>query len=238
MTDPVHDARRVRQATDRLLAAVGGLDATAVGRPSLLPGWSRGHVLAHLARNADALVNVLTGARTGAPTPMYASEDARDADIEQGAPRELSAHLEDLRTSAARLDEAIGALTPEQWRQTVALRGGTTVVAATLPFHRWTELELHHVDLGIGYGIGDLPAEFVDRQLDLIAGARFASRPDVPPLLLRAEDGRSWRTGRDDGEPVQVTGSAGALVGWLAGRTDGGGLSAAADALPDLPPLG
>ena len=46
--------------------------------PSLLPGWSRGHVLTHLARNADGAVNLLTWARTGVETPQYVSQEQRE----------------------------------------------------------------------------------------------------------------------------------------------------------------
>ena len=61
MIDHGHDLASVRDATDRLLTAAAKLDNAGVTQPSRLPGWSRGHVLAHLARNADALVNVLQG---------------------------------------------------------------------------------------------------------------------------------------------------------------------------------
>ncbi|GAA3306714.1 hypothetical protein GCM10020295_63660 [Streptomyces cinereospinus] len=81
MTDHARDLASVRDATERLLAAAAELDNADVTEPSRLPGWTRGHVLAHLARNADALVNVLQG------RPMYVSADARDADIERDAPR-------------------------------------------------------------------------------------------------------------------------------------------------------
>ena len=55
-------AAQGQQAVER---AAAELDPGQVAGPSRLPGWSRGHVLSHLARNADALVNLLTWARTG-----------------------------------------------------------------------------------------------------------------------------------------------------------------------------
>jgi maleylpyruvate isomerase len=96
MIDHARDLASVRDATERLLTAAAKLDNAAVTQPSRLPGWTRGHVLAHLARNADALVNVLQG------RPMYASAQARDADIERDAPRPLDAQLADVRDSATR----------------------------------------------------------------------------------------------------------------------------------------
>ncbi|MDP9427768.1 MAG: maleylpyruvate isomerase N-terminal domain-containing protein, partial [Actinomycetota bacterium] len=65
--------------------ALGRLTDEELDRPSLLPGWGRRHVLAHVARNADALLNLLTWARTGAETPMYPSAEARDAGIAETA---------------------------------------------------------------------------------------------------------------------------------------------------------
>jgi maleylpyruvate isomerase len=230
MTNAALDTAAVRDATDRLLTAVSALDETAVAEPSRLPGWSRGHVLAHVARNADALVNVLQG------RPMYTSAESRDADIEAGAPRPLAAQLDDLRSSAARLDELFTAQSETDWQRTVELRNGVKDAVANLPFRRWIEVDLHHVDLGIGYRLEDLSGTFVDRELTNMA-KRFSGHADVPQSVeLRAEDGRTWHTGSSGGEHVVVVGTPVALVGWLTGRTTGSGLSSAAP-LPTLPKL-
>ncbi|MGI5140843.1 maleylpyruvate isomerase family mycothiol-dependent enzyme [Streptomyces sp. CA-106110] len=234
MIDHAHDLASVRDATERLLTAVSKLDNAVLAEPSRLPGWTRGHVLAHLARNADALVNVLQG------RPMYVSGEARDADIERGAPRPLDIQLTDLRESAARFHET--EVAPADWSRTVELRNGVTDSAARLPFRRWAEVELHHVDLGIGYELEDVPAEFADREIDFLAD-RFRDHPEVPGITLSvAEDpGRPVRrTGRQaDSEPLTVSGPAHALLGWLSGRTRGDGLTALgrSTALPALPPL-
>ncbi|UFR05144.1 maleylpyruvate isomerase family mycothiol-dependent enzyme [Streptomyces sp. Go40/10] len=231
MTDHAHDLACVREATDRLLTAVAKLDNVALAEPSRLPGWSRGHVLAHLARNADALLNVLQD------RPMYASAEAREADIERDAPRPLEAQVADVRESAARFQAAGDA--PADWTRTVELRNGVLDSAAQVPFRRWAEVELHHVDLGIGYELEDLPAEFLERETDFLAD-RFSGHPDVP--ATRLTDGtRAWTTGRaaeDPGVPeITVTGRAADLVGWLAGRRDGSALEVRGGALPKLPPL-
>lgn len=230
MSAPTADLAALADATDRLLADAATLDDAALGEPSLLPGWSRGHVLAHLSRNADALVNVLSG------RPMYAGAEARDADIEAGSGRPLTVQLADLRDSADAFARAADGLTGEQWEQTVELRNGVTDRAAALPFRRWVEVELHHIDLDTAHTVADLPGRFTDRALEYLTH-RFAGRADVEPVEIRAEDGRHWRTGRADGTPVVVAGSPAALVGWLAGRTTGSGLTVSASALPALPPL-
>ncbi|MGW2884577.1 maleylpyruvate isomerase family mycothiol-dependent enzyme [Streptomyces griseoruber] len=228
MIDHAHDLASVREATDRLLTAVGKLDDAAVAEPSLLPGWSRGHVLAHLARNADALVNVFEG------RPMYADATVRDADIDRDAPRPLEVQLADVRESAARFQAAAAA--PADWSRTVELRNGVTDTAARVPFRRWVEVELHHVDLGIGYALEDLPQEFTGRQTDFLAD-RFAGHADVPPTRL-TDGTRAWRTGREADTPeVTVTGAPADLLGWLAGRRDGSGLTVSGGPLPALPPL-
>ncbi|GAA0903965.1 maleylpyruvate isomerase family mycothiol-dependent enzyme [Streptomyces thermoalcalitolerans] len=228
MIDHVRDLASVQDATERLLTAVALLDDAAVTDPSRLPGWTRGHVLAHLARNADALVNVLEG------RPMYASAEARDADIERGAPRPLQAQLADVRESAARLQRV--AAEPADWSRTVELRNGVTDSASRVPFRRWVEVELHHVDLGIGYELEDLPDEFVEREIEFLA-QRFTGHPEVP--YTRLTDGtRTWETGRKAEKPaVTVTGGRADLLGWLAGRRDGSALKVTDGALPALPPL-
>ncbi|MGW7257789.1 maleylpyruvate isomerase family mycothiol-dependent enzyme [Streptomyces sp. NPDC054834] len=229
MIDHTRDLASVREATERLLSAAGRLDNAAVTEPSRLPGWTRGHILAHLARNADALVNVLEG------RPMYESADARDADIERDAPRPLDIQLADLRKSAARFQETGAALA--DWSRTVELRNGVTDAAARVPFRRWNEVELHHVDLGIGYELEDLPAEFAEREIGFLA-ERFGGHKDVPSTGLRTDDGRIWTTGGGaEGGPIGIEGSAAELLGWLAGRRDGSGLAVKGGALPSLPPL-
>lgn len=167
---------------------------------------------------------------------MYASAEAREADIERDAPRPPDVQLADLRDSAARL-EAVGAL-PADWRRTVQLRNGVTDAAARVPFRRLVEVELHHVDLDVGYELEDLPEEFISREIDFLA-QRFSGRPDMPPTRIVATDGSGgeWHTGGIDGAPVTVSGPAAALVGWLAGRRDGAALDTAGALLPAVPPL-
>lgn len=229
MIDHAHDLVSVRDASERLLTAVAALDNAVVTEPSRLPGWSLGHVLAHIARNADALVNVLEG------RPMYASAETRDADIERDAARPLDIQLADLRDSTARF-QAAGAA-PADWSRTVHLRNGVADTAARVPLRRWAEVELHHVDLGIGYELEDLPEDFLRREIDFLA-QRFIGRPDVPATALRTDDGLSLTTGGGaEGGPVVVEGAAAELLGWLAGRRDGSGLAVKGGDLPSLPAL-
>ncbi|MET7573075.1 maleylpyruvate isomerase family mycothiol-dependent enzyme [Streptomyces sp. NPDC005492] len=228
MIDHAHDLASVQEATERVLTAAAALDNVSASGPSRLPGWSRNHVLAHLARNADALVNVLEG------RPMYASAGTRDADIERDAPRPLAVQLADVRESAARF-QATGAA-PADWSRRVELRNGVVDTASRVPFRRWVEVELHHVDLGIGYELEDLPEEFTRRETDFLA-ERFTGHPDVPSTHL-TDGTHAWTTGRPAEKPeLTVTGGPADLLGWLCGRRDGAGLTVDGGALPTLPPL-
>jgi len=228
MIDHAHDLASVHDATERLLTAAAALDNASAAEPSRLPGWSRNHVLAHIARNADALVNVLEG------RPMYATASVRDADIERDAPRPLAVQLADVRESGARF-QAVGAV-PADWSRTVELRNGVVDTASRVPFRRWVEVELHHVDMGIGYELEDLPEEFTQREIDFLA-ERFTGHPEVPSTHL-SDGTHAWSTGRPAEKPeVTVTGSPADLLGWLCGRRDGSGLTVDGGALPTLPPL-
>ncbi|MFF0424348.1 MULTISPECIES: maleylpyruvate isomerase family mycothiol-dependent enzyme [unclassified Streptomyces] len=229
MIDHERDLASVREATERLLNDAASWDNAAVAEPSRLPGWTRGHVLAHLSRNADALVNVLRG------LPMYASAGARDADIERDADRPLDVQLADLRATGERFQEA--AAEPADWSRTVELRNGVVDSASRLPFRRWAEVALHHVDLGVGHELEDLPEEFVQREIVFLT-ERFTGNADVPPTRVLATDGPgSWTTGSAEGSEVTVSGPAAELLGWLSGRRDGSALKTEGGPLPELPPL-
>ncbi|WP_330451988.1 MULTISPECIES: maleylpyruvate isomerase family mycothiol-dependent enzyme [unclassified Streptomyces] len=229
MTDHAHDLAALREATDRLLGATGKLDEAALAEPSRLPGWSRGHVVAHLCRNADALANVLRG------LPMYADSETRDRDIERDSSRSRAAQLADLTSTAARFVEA--AAEPADWSRTVTLRNGVTDSASRVPFRRRVEVEMHHVDLDVGYELEDLPDDFTAREIDFLA-ERFGRHPEVVSTGLADDSGRFWTTGGGaEGGPVAVRGTAPELLGWLSGRRDGSALTVEGGTLPALPPL-
>lgn len=80
-----HDLRLVREGTDYFSRRLDALTDADFDGPSLLPGWDRRHVVAHVGYNADALTRLVTWAGTGTETPMYASQQARDDEIDAGA---------------------------------------------------------------------------------------------------------------------------------------------------------
>jgi len=85
--DPAATLRQIDAATERLLLTADRFNDDQVRAPSLLPDWSRGHVLTHLARNADGGRRLLRWARTGVETAEYPSLAARAEEIEAGAGR-------------------------------------------------------------------------------------------------------------------------------------------------------
>ncbi len=155
-----------REATGRLLTALEVIDDQVCARPSLLPGWSVGHVLTHLARNADSFVRILRGAAEGTEARQYEGGDAeRSRGVEEGAGRGAAAIVDDLRSSSARLDAAWDEAPPVVWERNGLRNDGSPFPCRTLPVSRWREVEVHHVDLGLGYKISDWPEEFVTSDL-------------------------------------------------------------------------
>ncbi|RJL36268.1 maleylpyruvate isomerase family mycothiol-dependent enzyme [Bailinhaonella thermotolerans] len=224
----------IAASTNRLLATAAGLSDADVAKPSRLPGWTRGHVLTHLARNADGQINLLTWARTGVETPQYPSAEARAAGIEAGAGRPLALQIADLEDSAARLAEAVRVMPREAWSATVSGRRPPRHPAWYCLVRRLRELEVHHVDLDAGYDCADWADTFVHRELTDTA-LILADLGDSPLGGIDADDtGRSWR-GLGDG-PV-ISGTERDLLGWLTGRGGGEGLrSRPRGPLPTPPP--
>jgi len=175
---------RVADATDRLLGTVGRLSDDDCRVASRLPGWSRGHVLSHLARNADALAGLMDGARTGRSVPTYASAEARDADIEADATRPAAELLADLRAVSTVFAEAATRLGPaldrDEWSVEQEWRHGRSRPTSDVPVARLAEVELHHVDLGAGYGLAHLPDPVAELLIDDALSPGSASRATSP----------------------------------------------------------
>ncbi|MER5371370.1 maleylpyruvate isomerase family mycothiol-dependent enzyme [Streptomyces sp. NPDC002722] len=190
MSRTLTDARGwMQQGTKLLLASVDGLAPASYDAPSGLPGWSRRHLVAHVAANADALCNLVHWAATGEKTPMYASLEERAAGIARGArlpAEELAAWTHE---SSERLETAMAALPFERWQAEVVTAQGRTVPASEIPWMRSRETCVHAVDLATGVGFADLPKEFLaalvvdikaQRGLDTVPDGRL---PDLAAYL-------------------------------------------------------
>ena len=152
-------------ATQRLLDTARIITESDLRAPSLLPGWTRAHVLAHLARGADAMRNLLVGVRSGQDRPAYVSAEARQADIEHGAGLRANELMADLAGSAMALRTIARQLPDEGWQVPVRILDSAAFPAAQLLTRRLVEVELHHCDLGAGCGPADWPAAFATMEL-------------------------------------------------------------------------
>ncbi|WP_051466485.1 maleylpyruvate isomerase family mycothiol-dependent enzyme [Actinomadura oligospora] len=227
----------IEAGADRLAKSVAGLGDAELRAASGLPGWTRGHVATHVARNADSLWNLLEWARTGEKVPQYPSMEAREEGLRAGAGRGTGELVDDLRTSAERFAEQTRTLSEAAWDFRVQGLVGPEMPAWFVLHRRWREVEVHHVDLAAGYGPADWPADYVRAELGFTLRGLSEVGPDehggLRGLRLRATD-----TGQsaDLGDGPEVTGSAAALLAWITGRSDGAGLTTRPDvALPSPP---
>jgi maleylpyruvate isomerase len=218
--------------TGLLMTTATTLDDETIRAASLCEGWTRAHVLSHIARNADALGNLASWAITGTPRAMYDSPDSRDADIIAGTSRGAQEIMADLKDSAARFASAAGGLAGAPEQAEVEMRGGRVVRGGQLPTLRLMEVVFHHVDLQAGYTFAEADPGFVKRAI-AIAVQRFSTRGQVPSITLQGEEDERWSLG--DGKQ-QVSGTNAALLLWLA-RGEGHGISSTAP-LPRLPAWG
>ena len=215
--------------TDRLLTTARALADPAA--PSLCEGWSRGHVLTHVARNADAIGRLASWAVTGDRQEMYpGGPEARDREIENGAHRPPAELVADLTDTAADLVPRLEALQGPLAAAEVEMRGGLVVPASQLPFLRLREVVYHHVDLDAGFGFPDVEPELLRRFVaDAVHRLGLGRRP--PGLVVRTDEGDSWTVG-DGG--TTVTGPLAGVLLWLA-RRDESGVHALDGQVPPLP---
>ncbi|MFE5256795.1 maleylpyruvate isomerase N-terminal domain-containing protein [Streptomyces coelicoflavus] len=188
------DARAwARSGTESLLDAVAGLDEDALSAPSALPDWTRGHLVAHVAANADALGNLVHWAATGEERPMYASAEERAAGIAKGPALSAGELRSWLTDSAQKLAAGLDGFTDEQWGREVVTAQGRTVPATELPWMRAREVCVHAVDLGTGaVTFADLPKGFLTALVAEIRAKRgLAELPDGPLPEVAA-----WLAGR------------------------------------------
>src|ERR1700742_4979364 len=167
-------------ASQRLLGTARIIEDSDLREPSLLLGWTRAHVLAHLARGADALRNLMIGVRTGQPKAAYLSREARDADLETSARQTRGDLLDDLAAASNAFRTVSRLLPDEAWATEIDwVPHLDPFPARELLIRRLVDVELHHVDLGAGYTAADWPDGFLVMRL-----------PE--PLRTQREERRGW----------------------------------------------
>jgi maleylpyruvate isomerase len=176
-------------AQTALLADIADLSDDVARRPSLLPGWSVGHLLTHIARNADSMAWRLEGAALGEVRDQYPGGlEQRSNDIEEGAGRPAAELVDDVRRSGDALERLMADLPLPAWDAPSRTSRGVVETSRDAVLSRWREVVVHHGDLGVGPV--PLPPALVEvwlpRELP-----RLAERSDPAALL-------SWIIGRDD----------------------------------------
>lgn len=211
-------------ATSRYLESLGELSDDDLREPSLLPGWSRAHVATHLARNADAMTNVIHSVINGREAWMYSSQEQRDADVVAGAQRTAAEILEDNSAACGRLLQAFNELHPRHLDVPASREPGgpPAFIVRELGSMRLTEVVVHHTDLGYDLTPGGWPHGFAEhlirrRQRELAAGPSM--------VLSSSESAEIWKFGQGSGP--EITGTPGELAWWLIGRGDGSALHCA-----------
>jgi maleylpyruvate isomerase len=221
------------EATASLGTNISALTEAEARGASLLPGWTRGHVLSHLARNAEGGTRLLVWARTGVPSYEYRSVAARAAEVEAGAGRPATVLVADVGATAAAFAAAAAAMPPDAWQNLVTWTTGQQDQAGNVPPSRLAEVLIHRVDLDLGYRPGSWPAAFVRDMLPRAAGRLNELAPaGLPGQLTATDTGRVFQIGRDTGG---VSGTEAELLAWLLGRSDGAVLDR--DRPGPLPPV-
>lgn len=234
--DPAPICAEIAAATSRLFETVRSMSDDDVPAPSLLPAWSRGHVLTHLARNADGLGNLLVGAAEGVERKMYPSREAREADIVAGSRRPIKDHVADLEASNERFLATVAAMPPTAWDFVLHWgSSGETRPASAVLEARLREVAIHHLDLDFGFTADRWTPEFALRILRSSLPA-FETRGLIP-CTLKPTDVEAVVVA-NGGSDVEISGPAHALATWLLGRTSGSGLKVTGGELPTPPAWG
>jgi maleylpyruvate isomerase len=219
-------------AQERFAGTLGGLTDAEVREPSVLPGWSRAHVIAHVARGGEAMVRLVDGVLTKRPAQAYPDGPVvRDAELELAAQHSANELADEVYSSNIAVVHAFARMTAPTWGRQVQFPTGA-YPASRCAWERWREVEVHHIDLGLDtYTIESWPEEFVSTHLP----HELAKLPGrLPPGTAVRVDGSRFGSGD---VVATVDGPDPALLAWLFGRV---GLAAPSlhttGNLPQLPP--
>jgi maleylpyruvate isomerase len=207
---PTGELERVTNAQRRFEAAIAPLDDDAATRPSLLPGWTVGHLLTHVARNADSHVRRAKAASRNEVVDQYPGGYAgRTQEIEEGATRTAAELIADVQESAATLHATWRDVPASAWSCVTRDVSARERPLRELPFRRWRELEVHVVDLDVGVTYLDWSDEFVAAWLPRLRATlptRLPAGADEPTSLgLSDREKLAWLYGRlqrDDLPPL------------------------------------
>jgi maleylpyruvate isomerase len=204
----------VEEGTELCRKAIARLDEASYGAPSQLDGWTRKHLVAHLAANAEAIGRLVSWARTGEEQRMYSSPAQRIADLEAGAKLSGEQLTSWFEQSAQKLAMAMAELLDEAWQAKVVTAQGRTVAAAETPWMRSREVMVHAVDLAVGLTFADLPKDFLAALREDITSKRGAE--NVPAVRGSDADVTAYLAGRPYSDVTTPDGAlAPELPPWL-----------------------
>jgi maleylpyruvate isomerase len=222
----------LHKAADVVASQAGKLTEEDVTAPSLLPGWTRGHVLAHLAGISNAMARQLEFAGRGETVELYdGGFEGRTKAIEMSAGHTLEQHRADVDSALERALRAFDSLDAGGWQAPISYRGGVVLDGGMA---LWRELVIHASDLNTGRGPESWSRPFCEHLFDFLSarvpdGQRFVLQPlGLPPVTI----GTGNRS-------TVISGMLTDIAAWLAGREPSLGslrASAAADDV-DLPEL-
>jgi maleylpyruvate isomerase len=175
------------RAHEALLAALVPLQDAEFQAASLLPRYSRAHVVTHLANKARAHVWVLGGPAVGEVRRLHPAGYDADRAADLGADRPAAALRADLAQSVEQLEEAWDRVASADWDRLGVMTAGPRTMTEIVS-HHMRNVFVHHVDLDIGYQPRDWPSQFVEGELSKRARA-LPDRTDHAELL-------AWLLGR------------------------------------------
>ena len=219
---PQLDLAGARRAHATLFSRIDGLTDDDARRASLLPDWTVGHVLTHLARNADSITRVFEAANAGDVGDQYPGGAAqRTADIEAGAGRPAADLVADVRSSCERLDREWTATSDAAWALGTGRMMAGEMPLPDIVFRRWREVEVHHADLGLAFTWRDWSDEYVDLELELSARRLALRLQDDVALRIEPSDAIGvWIVEPVPVDRTLVRGTRHELLAWILGRDD------------------
>ncbi|MCU1564544.1 MAG: maleylpyruvate isomerase family mycothiol-dependent enzyme [Arthrobacter sp.] len=224
-TDPelLQALLQARRGTAFFARKLNELSDAELDGASLLPGWSRRHVTAHVGYNARAIARLVEWAATGVETPMYASTAVRDHEIDFGATLSPIALRSLFDHSAVHLNVEWRDLPEDAWHHKVRTIQGREVPATETIWMRTREVWMHAVDLDNGATFADIPVPVLQRLLRDITGAWKARGTDAGLVVKAACQEQELTFGDTAGaSPTVVSGPLPAVVAWAAGRRSAG----------------
>ncbi|WP_051023331.1 maleylpyruvate isomerase family mycothiol-dependent enzyme [Nocardia pneumoniae] len=222
--DVVRQVKSIHERERTLIASIGEDSARA---NSVLPGWTRGHVLSCRLAFLRAAHRQVRHAMTGSSVDFYdGGRPGREAEIAARAHEPADRLVAELTRATSALDETWSALGPSDWDLPANYREPCTLTSVL--YGSWREAEIHCVDYDLGYSPNSWSPSFCAHLFEFLT-------PRIPAGIqvdLIAHEGGTWKLGT--GEPVEIRGALTDLAAWLSGRAPQSPVESSSGELPTL----